>query len=229
MKNITRKSLVIAFSAAALSLALVFTVWAYFAAQDDKNNVFTIGNIGTVTNASESRQISETFSSPEIQAENETVTKTVSVRNNSSNKCFARMYFDFSDSKIRDNAKIYVGETEYSWSDFISTAKGAGINGWKYIDPSENNTALAGYFYYMTALDAKSGNSIPTTQPLFTSVKTDFRKDTVPDGLPQEDFIKNYNIIVYSETVQTVETSTGLDYSSTNNWKEAWQSFLKVT
>lgn len=111
------------------------------------------------------------------------------------------------------------------------------------------NGKLGGYFYYTKSLAAKNGDTPGGKTPdLFDSVKVDFQKydehSEVVDS-SNIDRIKSYEMIVYSETVQTVETggkevsvdvdgtpgtSTvyGYEYKD-SEWKEAWKSFLKIS
>lgn len=222
-----RKVTAIIIAAVILSAASVISVMAYLANKDQKENSFTVGTVGDKTRD----QISEVFSEPELQLENQTVTKTVTVRNNSTKPCFVRLYVDFSDSLIADKAYVTANnDTVYKWSGtggFLETMSTTGIGNWKYV-PADS-TAYGGYFYYTQPLAAKNGDTIASTEPLFKSVKTDF-STTPAAGLTIEDYIDEYNIIVYSETVQTVETdSTGTDYAEvTNGYETAWKSFLKV-
>ena len=64
-----------------------------------------------------------------------------------------------------------------------------------------------------------------TTDPLITEVVTNYNGNNDSNI----DRIKDYNIIVYSETVQTIGAN-GNDYAAQNNgWKKAWKEFLRVS
>ena len=84
---------------------------------------------------------------------------------------------------------------------------------------------------------------IASTPQLFDSVKIDYKKydaqSSVIDG-SNIDRIVPVEMIVYSELVQTIETGStivtndgqtstvyGYDYGAKNEWKKAWESFLK--
>ena len=91
---------------------------------------------------------------------------------------------------------------------------------------ADSNTKLNGYFYYTEPVDPNR-----STSELIRSVKTDYNGDNNNDS--NIDKIKAYDIIVYSETVQTIGTD-GTDYGATGysggthaGWYDAWASFLK--
>lgn len=227
MTSKKRKTLIIISVAAVLLITTVITVFAYLGSTDNKSNQFTLGKVGE--NTANVSQIQESFTPPAVLENSNSTDKKVWVKNNSNTPAFARLFVDFSDKDVRDKAKIVVKDTNgtdivgspFTWSDFLSKAKNEGINGWKYVDTGN----LSGYFYYTTVLDAGG-----ETSQLFDGVNTDFLgSGTVATGLTEADYIKNFDIIVYSEIVQVTETdSQGSIYNDTQ-WQTAWQSFLKVS
>ena len=68
---------------------------------------------------------------------------------------------------------------------------------------------LSGYYYY--TVPVQPGES---TEPLIRWVMTYF-----------EGTVKVYDILVYTETVQTVGID-GTDYST--NWADAWKAYLHI-
>ena len=108
---------------------------------------------------------------------------------------------------------------------------------------------LGGYFYYTKALEVAddpvtTGVTENQTTELIKAVEVDFR-DKYGNGAPDPDDsnidkIQPYEIIVYSEVVQTVETGAvtsggqtvyGYDYNKSGDdpdeWRQAWESWLK--
>ena len=188
---------------------------AYLGTAEKKENSVTIGK-GNVS-------ITESnWSEPEVQRMENENDKDVRITNTGTVPCFVRVYMDFSDSEVASVAKVKAAnETYYSWSDFkTELAKDSNSYSpkWKYVGPNDT-TKLNGYFYY-TEKVAPNG----VTEPLITAVQTDFNGNNNNDT--NIDKIKDYNIIVYSETVQTIGKDT--DYGTANNWYSAWKEFLRV-
>ena len=136
------------------------------------------------------------------------IEKVVSVKNTGSVPCFVRVFLDLSDSRFSDGkVKLSANGTDYDSADEFHSHL---PEDWVYI--SDQHNALDGYYYYTKAL-----NPGGETTPLLSSVKTDF--ESVYD-------IADFDILVYSESVQTVEIDTnGTVYS---NYADAWRSFLRV-
>lgn len=212
-KSKKRFAVICACSLAVILLGVGATL-AYLGTKENKENSVTVGK-GDV-------EITESnWSAPQTQAIENDTPKDVRVTNTGTVPCFIRVYMEFSDSEAADAATVKAakGSLYYSWSDFKNKL-GARTNPyspkWRYVaaDTSEN---LNGYFYY-TEKVAPGG----VTEPLITAVKTDFNGGN--DNDTNIDLIKEYNIIVYSETVQTIGTDT--DHGETNNWRGAWTEFL---
>lgn len=197
--------------------ASVGTTLAYLGATDNKDNKIKVGT--------DVAQVSETFSEPEVQKQQNTTPKEIKVENTGSVPCFVRVYAEFSDSYIASIAKVTYGDsdTEKAWegtSSFKEYLAGTdNTTNWVFIpeDATGYDGKLQGYFYYKEAVPVGG-----LTDALIKSVKV-----TYPDT-NTEDYIRDYEMIVYTETVQTVDTDTGTDYADGNQWETAWKRFLKI-
>ena len=189
-----------------LQAGAAFTVNSFLGNKDPKTNTIKI--------AEDTASISETFSSPDKQVTDQTDhTKSVAVKNTGSAECFVRVYLELSDSRLAgDKVQLSADGTNFkSWAEF----KEASVSpaDWVYID--NTGTALDGYFYYTKKLAPGAA-----TSDLIKKVRTAY--NDVYD-------IPDFEIIVYSETVQTVETDeSGTQYTD-SQWETAWKSFLKIT
>ncbi|MBR2283436.1 MAG: hypothetical protein IJ874_03310 [Ruminococcus sp.] len=106
------------------------------------------------------------------------------------------------------------GQFKKSWSDFLGDLP----DNWEYIPESDNGDGrlLGGYFYYTRVL--KKGEATPC---LIEGIETDFGSGTNTDN------ITDFDMIVYSESVQTTETDeSGKEYPD-SEWRDAWKSFLE--
>ena len=154
------------------------------------------------------RLYSESFTSPEVQTPKDTVEKLVKVQNTGSVPCFVRVYLDLSDSRLSDGkVRLSADGTNYF---SVQTFQNADLTDWEYCN--ETN-ALGGYFYYKKVLEPNE-----ETSALLTIVKTDF--DDVYD-------ISDFDVIVYSEVVQTAEIDA--DDTVYTSWRDAWENFLHIT
>lgn len=213
-------------AALTLSVMIVFLMAgvaiAYLGKKEDRVNTMEIG-----TNTEE---IVETFAPPEVVRMTDNLTeKRVTVKNTGNVDCFARVYAEFSDSSVAGKSRVKNTGTNsadtnyYTWLDFKELLKEDS----NYISPdwqfiplnSEENEALRGYFYYKKVLKPDG-----ETAPLFTYFVTDFTGDPTDRNI---DKITDYEIIVYSETVQSTEVSDGTVFTD-DEWLTAWKSFLKV-
>ncbi len=234
---------------AALSLTVGITL-SYLGKTTDKKNTIKVG-YGDV-------EISENFDEPpEMSMVNQDIEKKIYVQNKSTVPAFVRVYAEFSDSKIADQAKVkYKPEggstaTEYTWENFKKELAKTGNertiqSDWVYV-ASDTNDKLNGYFYYTKALGVPTTENDTTiyqaTTKLFDSVTIDYKKydaqSSVIDG-SNTDRIVPVEMIVYSELVQTIETGStivtndgqtstvyGYDYGENKEWKKAWEHFLK--
>lgn len=195
---------------AAVMIVAVLVVYAYFSAFEGKDN--------TLTPADNTIEISEDYVPPAEQGEGSNIyKKQISVVNSSNAKCYIRVYMDFSDSGVR--ARSYLSnDPDQSAESFYSANRstegntyianlGTQAPKWEFI-PDNDTSSLAGYYYYTEPV--LSGES---TEPLMTYVKT---------INANADEIKQYDIVVYSESIQT----TGMDGYKYTDYKEAWTATL---
>ena len=90
-----RKKIFITTAVITLAVLTVITAFAYFTKViNTRDNSVTIGY--------DSVEIVEEFVPPEKQTEITTYKKAVSVKNNGTVPCYARVYVEFSDSEICD-------------------------------------------------------------------------------------------------------------------------------
>ena len=214
-----------------ISLGVGLTI-AYLGRTVEKENTIIVGHGDA--------EISEEFSEPSVQKmTNEEIPKEVTVKNTGTVPCFVRVFAEFSDSKAAEAASIYLDGTPVVWKDFkISLTNGTLTSDWVFIPLNawREPEKLRGYFYYKKIL--APGES---TAKLFDGVATDFRADEEDSNI---DRIIPYDMIIYSETVQTVETGVtevtsrvngltqtssvyGFEYTE-EQWKDAWTSFLQA-
>lgn len=164
--------------------------------------------------------IIESFPTVSEQHMENSFTKEVKVKNTGTVPCFVRVYADFSDSRIADIAMVKKSDdTEVSWSAFKITPS----TDWVYV--AENNSTydekMRGYFYYTKAVEPNS----ETSTYLIKGVKVDYKADDTDSNI---DKIQDFEMIVYTETVQTTEIDASGTVYNDNQWKTAWESFLKV-
>lgn len=237
-------------SALALSLGLSATL-TYLGKTTEKKNKITVGH-GDI-------EISETFTPPTEASMISKVEKKFSVKNTGTVPSFARLYAEFSDSEVAGKAKVklnnrntsYITE-EYTWAQFKELLSDDNTSAdslvlkqktkWRYVSDSSK---LGGYFYYSKLL-----NPGDSSEELFDSVTVDFKKYDAQSNVIDNsniDRIVDYEMIVYSEIVQNIETGYivsngasvyGYEYKdgSTDSesswhdgeWKEAWRSFLRA-
>ena len=228
--NRRKKVVLICSAAAAFVAAASFGITlAYLGDTTGKDNTVIVGH--------GDEEISEEFSAPsEVSMSNNEVKKKFYITNTGTVPLFARLYAEFSDSTIADKAKVKIGTTKYSWADFKS----------KMALPPEkrgtDNNILPKNWRYMPEYPAYNKPSV--TDKLFDSVVYSYSDVSDESNI---DLISGFEMIVYSETVQTVETGSvevskvdennqpvmetvyGYDYAEKNEWLEAWKSYLRVS
>ena len=191
-----------------VAAAAVGVTYAYLQNTQQQPNTFKVKE--------DKVSVTETFTEPTtMQIQNE-FEKKVAVQNTGTSDQFVRVYLDFSDSRIRDKSKLVssTGE-EYSWNEFLTHLP----DNWAYVSESDNQT-LGGYFYYTKIL--KPNEKTPN---LIEKVKTDFTED----GTENIDNINDFDIVVYTESVQTTEIDqNGTQYTDAK-WQTAWRSFLSLS
>ena len=187
---------------------------AYLAANSAKTNTIVIDK-GDIS-------INESFSKPESLSLDNKTQKVVKVHNSANTDCYVRVFVDFSDSEVGKRSLVSNDDQNYiSWEEFTSTTVPQTIApNWVYVNDA--GSPLRGYFYYTQKVAA--GDYTP---PLFSWVETRFDKQTAsgPDEsyltAASSDLITDFEIIVYSESVQTVDLGNELD-----NYSDAWTYFL---
>lgn len=192
---------------------------AYYSSRTRRVNKLSFGN--------NEISISENFVPPsELKTGMNVYKKQIQVKNTGTSVTFVRLFVDFSDgdaakrsyiapvkpSKVTisdgDDIKSKMEAAGYlSYSDFWSDREA--INNWVYI-PEEEDVDLGGYFYYTKAI--KPGES---TEELI---------DTIATYYATADEIKEHEVLVYAESVQTMGNN-GLAFMN-SKYKEAWKEFL---
>lgn len=209
----------------------VGTTLAYLGAKQNADNTIKVGT--------DIAQVSETFTEPSIQEQSNETTKEIKVKNTGSVPCFVRVYAEFSDSEIASIAKVVYGDsnTDEAWNTFKSNKNIIAYTNltddWVYI-PEGDSSGLGGYFYYTKVVPVDDAATTDVdegvTSSLIKKVKVDY--GTMPGNSNSNiDYIRDYEMIVYTETVQTVDTD-GTDYAAqgvTDGWKNAWYKFLNKT
>lgn len=206
------KKLIIVISSLAIALAAVGISLAYLTTRDTADNTITIGK--------NEIEVSEDFVPPAEQTTDTRYKKQISVTNTGNVNCYVRVYADFSDEDIRKSS-YFSNDTEkdantaqyYSAVRDISS-QDAYVNklpdGWVFVPDDSDETELAGYYYYTKPISPEES----TATSLFTYVKTTYES---------LDDVKQYDIIVYAESVQATD-SNGEAYA---DYAEAWKDFLK--
>lgn len=171
--------------------------------------------------------ISENFVPPsELNTGLNVYKKQIQVKNTGRSVTFVRVFVDFSDGDAAKKSyiapvkpsKVTISDGDdinskmeaagyLAYNDFWSDREA--INNWVYI-PETEDADLGGYFYYTKAI--APGES---TEELI---------DTIATYYNAADEIKEYEVIVYAESVQTMGND-GLAFMN-SKYKEAWKEFL---
>ena len=149
--------------------------------------------------------IIETFDPPEELIEGDNVfSKAVKVKNTGDVSCYVRVFIEFADADIRAISKVSAdGTTFYTLDEFKDHLP----TGWVYKDTG----LLAPYFYYTLPVAVNA-----STSELIKTVKTTFASSAD---------ITSFDIIVYAESVQTLDKN-GQPFTGINPWEQAWTEFL---
>lgn len=210
-------------TAGVLLISVLGGTAAYFLSHENVDNTITVGN--------NEISIIEDFDAPtKLTTGLNTYKKNVSVENTGTTNAFVRVYVNFSDSDIAEKSFIATSTPEKvstsdsntfseiseklvnagfsTYSDFYNEADS--INNWKYISIDTDST-LGGYFYY--------------EGPIAPGEETAELIDTIATYFEAQDDIKNYDVIVYAESIQTIDKDGALDYGA--DYKSAWTAFLE--
>ncbi len=210
-----------------LALAAVGVTLAYFTSERSATNTITIGT-NTIA-------VEEDFTPPsELQAGLNRYQKKVTIRNTGTTDAYIRVYAEFSDSDIaacsfiaatpptsvsgiasgmeltdvtREMSAAGYSSHDVFWSDSCPAED------WVYISASEtgDDALLGGYFYY--------------TKAVSPGYSTAALMDTVATYFADASDIKDYDIIVYAESVQTADKD-GKTFTGDDAYKQAWKEFL---
>ena len=184
---------------AAVIAAVTVSVFAYFAARDEKPNLVGVGE--------DDISISETFTPPD---QTKPYRKVVRISNTGSVPCYVRTMIEFSDSDSEGRASFSSAnaDSEDAPADdtFYSAVPSAADSytshlpdGWVYSD---------GYYYYTNPVEPGKD-----TSALLAWVKMNYESGAQ---------VTPHDIFVYSESVQTTDPKTGAAYTDYN---DAWTKF----
>lgn len=210
------KNILIAVALTVLFTATVAVVYAYLSDQGVKENNFTVGNNTT--------KIEEDFTPPPEMHEGENpFVKEVRITNTGNVPCYIRVFFDFSDSTIRDSAGISMDSyvkyddgsdnfdvlTWLTYEQYLANLP----DGWVYIPLTGDggDTLLGGYFYYTKQLPV--GES---TEYLFKAINAHFETETD---------VTDFEIVIVSDSVQVTDKN-GAEFEDPDAYKKAWTEFL---
>ncbi len=179
--------------------------YAYFTYLREMKNRFTVGhNEITVT---------EEYDPPDeiIPGEETSFFKKVQVENTGSVPCYVRVRLEYSDSDMKQFCTNVLGENRApaeEWGDRIEEfSDGRWIFG------------TDGWYYYRDVLEVGE--------------RTDRLLEKVEVSVPQEleDRIKEFEILVYGESIQTMINQAREDGKPTaaeaDDYREAWEQILK--
>jgi hypothetical protein len=186
-----------------------------------------------ITIAGNTISITEDYQPPAKQtAGDNDFTKKVQVTNEDNTSAYIRVFMDFSDSDIKDKAKIMVKTSDgtdiyYDADDFA--ANSAAHPKWVYIpeteesDSDEDSSLLGGYYYY--------------TEPVAPGESTDSLMEGVRVTYEDAAQIKDFDILVVADSIQTYvfDDTKKVDdgYVENDNskeadgWQDAWKQYLE--
>jgi hypothetical protein len=186
-----------------------------------------------ITIAGNTISITEDYQPPVKQVEGENnFIKKVQVTNEDNTSAYIRVFMDFSDSDIKDKAKIKVetsnGTEIYYEADQFAANFDAHPK-WVYIpeteesDSDEDSALLGGYYYY--------------TEPVAPGESTDSLMEGVRVTYEDATQIRDFDILVVADSIQTYvfDDSKKVDdgYVENDNskeadgWQDAWKQYLE--
>lgn len=201
-KNILKYSLI-----GILTLVLCvgggFGTYAWLTDWGQMNNQFVVGrnDIG----------ITESFKPPKEMGSGDTIfAKEVQVSNTGTVDCYVRVFADFSDSEVKEQA--YLSGEKLNTAEDARWVKATDYRNnlpenWVYVSLGEES--IGGYFYYTKPLAPNED-----TTYLIRSVRVDFEN---------AEKVKDFEIIISVESVQSLD-SNGQPYDS---WKDCWVDFIE--
>lgn len=183
------------------------TTWAYFTYQKYLTNQFRVGyNEITVT---------EEYDPPDeiIPGEVTEFRKAVQVENTGTVPCYVRVRLEYSDSEMKQYCTHILGADSARASEWETMAEQLTNGKWVY--------GTDGCYYYTERLEARD--------------RTDLLLEKVQVHVPEEDSgkLKDFEIYVYAESIQTMVWEAGEDGQESaweaQDYEEAWGQFLKQT
>lgn len=180
---------------------------AYFVYQKHLENWFRIGhNEITVT---------EEYDPPDeiVPGEETEFRKAVQVENTGDVPCYTRVRLEYSDSDMKEYCTNILGTSSAKateWEKYVEE-----FTGGRWIHGND------GFYYYTEILEAGE--------------KTDLLLEKVKVSVPKEDAakLKNFEIYVYAESVQTMvnepDGTGGETAREATDYTEAWSQFLSET
>lgn len=186
---------------------------AYLTDKTGATNTLTVGNV--------TAEIIETFNPVTLQTGTNSYTKKVQVQNSGKDPAYARVWLEFSDCDVEGISKISTNGGS-NWYTLSQLKAGTGLsNGWVY----QSTGTLAGYFYYPSPV-APGGK----TPALITNVKTEFIDKTADTNQTINKTKRDYDVLVYAETVQQAKLFPGTVDKTHNglntSYVTAWTEFL---
>ena len=205
MKKNTKIILIVAALIVVL-LAITALVYAYLSDQGTKENNFKVGN--------NSVEVDEDFNPPpELEDGDNPFIKKVRAENTGNVPCYIRVFFDFSDSAVKENAEISAVDTTdpdasswYSYEEYKEHLP----TGWVYISLDED-PLLGGYFYY--------------TAPLAVGESTSYLFQAVNARFENEYAVTDFEIIITTDSVQVTD-KYGKEFEGDDAYKKAWIELL---
>lgn len=186
---------------------------AYLSNQTQATNSFTFGNV--------TAEIIETFTPPSsLVVGTNTYTKTVRVKNSGANPAYARVWLEFSDVNVEEISELTCDGT--NWCTLTQLKSNTGLpSNWVY----RNSGTLAGYFYYTKPIGP--GEMTPS---LIMKIRTKFISKTADINETINYTPRDYDVLVYAETVQQAKLFPGVVDSENDglntSYATAWTEFL---
>ena len=211
LKKNVKKTLVSLAAGLAIAGASVAGTLAYLT--DSK------GLTNTISPENNEVEIHEEFNPPEELTEGvNTYKKAIRIDNTGETPAYVRVYVGFSDKKIADATTVTANGTDYySMAEFNAHLP----SGWEYVPETDN--VLGGFYYYTGIVPAGTSTSNLT--------------DTFKTTFASADDVQPFDIIVYTESVSTLDKDGNTTFSasvadgtvnaSDPAWKKAWKEHLK--
>ena len=174
---------------------------AYFTHMDADTNKLQVGYNEIA--------IKENFEPPaELTSGDNAFKKQVQITNTGNVDCYVRVFMEFSEGNIDNFSKLSADGTNYYSSEEYKTTNTP--DGWVYVS-REEDPVLGDYYYYK--------------EPLAPGESTTYLLDSVKTTFPTAEDVDDFEIIVYSESVQTLDKN-GKPFENPDAWKKCWDEFI---